>query len=93
VDDDDKPTDADRERHLLATLDGMDLVCWRTLVRWFAPQLAKENPKLLAEIVIRRGQANAVLRKQIAGGSFDVDEAEIIAQEFGEAGLRVVPCG
>lgn len=87
---DDEPTEADRERKLLADLDGIsDYDSWRTMVRWMATQLCRENPRLLAEIVIRRGQMRAADRRKTAF-DHEVDEPEIIAQEFAHVGLRIV---
>jgi hypothetical protein len=51
--------DCEKEKKLLRDLDTMVWDSWLSMVRWAAPTLARDNPKLLAEIIIRRGMKRA----------------------------------
>lgn len=86
---DDIDRNNDRERRVLEQLDAMgDKIAWEAIVRHMATSLAKENPKLLVEIIVRRGLKIAEARAK--AGALGVDTAEVVAIEFDCVGVGVV---
>jgi hypothetical protein len=80
-----------REISMLEALDKIESpAAWAELVRYMAPQLAEDNNKLLAEIVIRKALRRIEDRKR-HDPTAKIDVAEMIACEFGIVGLRLVP--
>jgi hypothetical protein len=78
----------DRELRLLKQLDDMtDSLAWESIVKYMAPQLCQQNPKLMFEIVARRALKLIDERKRTYDGK--IDQAEMIAQQFGTVGLKL----
>ncbi len=77
--------DSEKEKKLLASLDAMGWDEWLTLVKWFVAKLCDENPKLLAEIIIRRGAIRAEKMKHLDPHG----KLENMAFVFGEVGVKL----
>ncbi len=77
--------DCEKEKKLLASLDAMGWDEWLTLVRWIAGKLCEENPKLLAEIIIRRGAIRAEKMTHLDPNG----KLENMAFVFSEAGIKL----
>jgi hypothetical protein len=71
-----------RELAVLAALDREDGEAWCSMVAFMAPQLCRENNKLLIEILSRRAA-----RLKAAGSSMDVHE--ILAGQMAIVGVRL----
>jgi len=76
--------DCEKEKKLLRDLDTMTWDSWLSMVRWSAPTLSRDNPKLLAEIIIRRGMKRAIELKLHE----DYARIEHVAGVFGEVGVK-----
>jgi len=71
-----------RELALLNALDREDGEAWCTIVAYMAPQLCRENNKLLVEILSRRAA-----RLKAAGSCLDVHK--MLAQQMSIVGVRL----